>query len=100
MAMGDEPDEGTESADPKSITAVRSVEALARASAEEAEGDIDIPVDESSVSDMDDVVIADDLAEMLDADDASPPPPAPEKKAPAEPPPVVKRSVPPPLPRV
>jgi tetratricopeptide (TPR) repeat protein len=92
-----------EPADPKAITAVRTVDSLRHekhdeASAADDEDDIDIPVDDTALAD--DVVIADDLAEMVEGDEASPAPAPAEKKAPTEPPPLVKRSVPPPLPRM
>jgi tetratricopeptide (TPR) repeat protein len=112
MAIGDE-DEAEhepyvdEAADPKAITAVRTVDSLRHekrdeASADDDADDVDIPVDDTAMAD--DVVIADDLAEMVDSEEASPPPApaaaAADKKAPTEPPPLVKRSVPPPLPRM
>lgn len=110
MAIGDEDEAEAERkpydeepADPKAITAVRTVDSLRHEKHEDAgaadEGDdIDIPVEDAALTD--EVVIGDDLAEMVEGEDASPPPPPAEKKAPTEPPPLVKRSVPPPLPRM
>ena len=56
------------------------------------------PLDEVLEAGGDDVIIADDLAEMLDVDEEIVPA-DPEKLAEAEPEPMKKRTVPPPLPR-
>ncbi len=108
LAIGDddeaehEPYDEDEAADPKAITAVRTVDSLRQENRDEAgaddENDLEIPVDDAAMGD--DVVIADDLAEMVEGDEPSPPPAPAEKKAPTEPPPLGKRSVPPPLPRM
>ncbi len=91
------PDENGDSDEARALDAKpheKGGEAGAKENAPGDAGDVDIPVEETPLEE--DVVIADDLAEMLNEEES----PASAETPPAEPPLAAKRSIPPPLPRM